>query len=66
MMHNAGEFLSWPENLQAFAILFEIAGVNWTMSSEMVGYDSVNYGLFYDDVQLARIALKQARIARDL
>jgi Fe-S oxidoreductase len=66
VMHNAGEFLSWPENLQAFAILFEIAGVNWTMSSDMLGYDSVNYGLFYDDVMFARIALKQATIAKEL
>ena len=66
VMHNAGEFLSWPENLQAFAILFEIAGVSWTMSSELVGYDSVNYGLFYDDVQLARVALKHAEVAKKL
>jgi hypothetical protein len=57
VMHNAGEFLSWPENLQAFCVILETAGVSWTMSSEMVGYDSVNYGLFYDDVQYARIAL---------
>ncbi len=66
VMHNAGEFLSWPENLQAFAIIFEIAGVSWTISSELVGYDSVNYGLFYDDVMLARIALRHAQIAKDL
>jgi Fe-S oxidoreductase len=66
ILHNAGEFLSWPENLQAFAILFEIAGLKWTLSSELVGYDSVNYGLFYDDVQYARIALRHAQVARDL
>lgn len=66
VMHNAGEFLSWPENLQAFALVFNAAGVSWTISSEMVGYDSVNYGLFYDDVQLARIAVKQAQIAKRL
>jgi Fe-S oxidoreductase len=66
VMHNAGEFLSWPENLQAFTILFDAAGVDWTLSSEMLGYDSVNYGLFYDDVQLARIALTHAGIAKDL
>jgi Fe-S oxidoreductase len=66
VMHNAGEFLSWPENLQAFAIIFEKAGVSWTLSSEMVGYDSVNYGLFYEDVQLARIALTHAEIAKKL
>jgi Fe-S oxidoreductase len=66
LIHNAGEFLSWPENIEAFAIIFEIAGLNWTLSSEMVGYDSVNYGLFYEDVQLARVALKHAEIARKL
>jgi len=66
VMHNAGEFLSWPENLQAFCVILEKAGVSWTMSSEMVGYDSVNYGLFYDDVQYARIVLKHYEIAKKL
>ncbi|UCD17399.1 MAG: (Fe-S)-binding protein [Candidatus Zixiibacteriota bacterium] len=66
LIHNAGEFLSWPENIEAFAVIFEAAGLNWTMSSELVGYDSVNYGLFYEDVQLARVTLKHAEIARKL
>jgi len=66
IMHNAGEFLSWPENLQAFAILFEVAGLSWTISSDLVGYDSVNYGLFYDDVQYARVAVKHAQAAKKL
>jgi Fe-S oxidoreductase len=66
LIHNAGEFLSWPENIEAFAIIFELAGVNWTLSSDMVGYDSVNYGLFYEDVQLARVTLKHAQIAKKL
>jgi Fe-S oxidoreductase len=66
VMHNAGEFLSWPENLQAFCVILEKAGVSWTMSSEMVGYDSVNYGLFYDDVQYSRIVLKHYEIAKKL
>ncbi|MDP8240897.1 MAG: (Fe-S)-binding protein [Candidatus Hatepunaea meridiana] len=66
LIHNAGEFLSWPENIEAFAILFEIAGVSWTLSSELVGYDSVNYGLFYDDVQLAKVTLKHAECAKKL
>ncbi len=66
VMHNAGEFLSWPENLQAFAIILEAAGVKWTLSSELVGYDSVNYGLFYDDVQYSRIALKHYEVAKKL
>ncbi|MBN1211319.1 MAG: (Fe-S)-binding protein [candidate division Zixibacteria bacterium] len=66
LIHNAGEFLSWPENIEAFAIIFELAGLNWTMSSDLVGYDSVNYGLFYEDVQLARVTLKHAEIAKKM
>nr|WP_245521969.1 (Fe-S)-binding protein [Pyrobaculum neutrophilum] len=66
LIHNAGEFLSWPENVAAFAIIFEEAGLSWTLSSEPLGYDVVNYGAWYDDVQLARIALKHIEIARKL
>jgi len=66
VMHNAGEFLSWPENLQAFAIILGVAGINWTLASDMLGYDSVNYGLFYDDVQYSRIAIKHYEIAKKL
>jgi Fe-S oxidoreductase len=66
LVHNAGEFLSWPENPAAFAIIFEEAGISWTMSSEPVGYDAVNYGVWYDDVQLARVALRHVEVARKL
>jgi Fe-S oxidoreductase len=66
VLHNAGEFLSWPENLQAFAIILEAAGIKWTLSTTQMGYDSVNYGLFYDDVQLARIAISHYDIAKKL
>jgi hypothetical protein len=66
LMHNAGEFLSWPENAEAFAIILEAAGISYTLSSEMLGYDAVNYGLWYDDVQLARVAVKHAEIAKKL
>ncbi|WAC08322.1 MAG: (Fe-S)-binding protein [Thermodesulfobacteriota bacterium] len=66
LIHNAGEYLSWPENPSAFAIIFDAAGVDYTLSSEIVGYDAVNYGLWYDDFQLARVALKHAQIAKDL
>ncbi len=66
LMHNAGEFLSWPENAEAFAIILEAAGISYTLSSEMLGYDAVNYGLWYDDVQLARVAVKHAQIAQKL
>lgn len=66
LIHNAGEILAWPENPGAFALILEKAGVSWTLSSEAVGYDGINYGLWYDDVQLARVALKHAQIAKKL
>ncbi|MCX7966336.1 MAG: (Fe-S)-binding protein, partial [Syntrophorhabdaceae bacterium] len=66
LIHNAGEFMSWPENTIAFAIIFDIAGIDWTLSSELSGYDAVNYGVWYDDVQFARIAVRHAEIARSL
>ncbi|MFC1966019.1 (Fe-S)-binding protein [Chloroflexota bacterium] len=66
LIHNTGEFMSWPENPAAFAIIFEAAGLSWTLSSEIGGYEATNYGLWYDDVQFSRIALKQAQIAKDL
>jgi len=66
LIHNAGEYLSWPENPAAFAIIFEEAGLSWTLSSQLVGYDAVNYGVWYDDVMLARIALKHIEVARKL
>ena len=66
LLHNSGEFLSWPENIEAFAILFDAAGIDWTLSSELVGYDAVNYGVWYDDIQLVKIAVRHAQIAKDL
>ncbi|RPJ10560.1 MAG: (Fe-S)-binding protein, partial [Deltaproteobacteria bacterium] len=65
-LHNAGEFISWPENIEAFAILFDAANINWTLSSELVGYDGVNYGVWYDDIQMAKIAIRHAQIAKEL
>ncbi|MDH5696175.1 MAG: (Fe-S)-binding protein [Dehalococcoidia bacterium] len=66
LIHSAGDILSWPESPVAFAILCNAAGISWTLSSEVPGYDGVNYGLFYDDVQLAKIATKHAQIAKKL
>ena len=66
LLHNAGEFQAWPENPGAFATILEAAGVSWTLSSELAGYDAVNYGLWYDDVQFARVALQHAAIAKKL
>ncbi len=66
LLHNAGEFLAWPENPGAFTMILEAAGVRWTLSSELAAYDAVNYGVWYDDVQFARIAMKQMEAARKL
>lgn len=66
LIHNAGEFIAWPDNPTAFAILFDAAGINYTLSSEPLGYDGVNYGLFTEDVELARIGLQHLMIAKKL
>jgi len=66
LIHNAGEIMAWPENIGAFSALFQEAGLSWTMSSEVVAYDNINYGLFYDDVQFARVVLKHAQCAQNL
>jgi len=66
LIHNAGEYLAWPENPEAFAIILEKAGIDYTLSSELLGYDSINYGVWYDDVQFAKVALKHAQIAKEL
>jgi hypothetical protein len=66
LIHNAGEILAWPENPGAFGVILDAAGISWTMSSDIAGYDSVNYGLWYDDAQFARVALLHARAAKKL
>jgi Fe-S oxidoreductase len=66
LVHGILDYILYPETVAAFAVIFDEAGIEWTLSSEMIGYDAVNYGVWYDDVQLARIALKHAEIARKL
>ncbi len=66
LIHNAGEILAWPENPGAFAVILNAAGISWTLSSEAAGYDSINYGLWYDDAQFARVAIKHAEAAKKL
>ncbi len=66
LIHNAGEILAWPENPAAFAIILNAAGIKWTLSSEAPAYDGVNYGLFYDDFQLARIVTRHMEAAKRL
>jgi Fe-S oxidoreductase len=66
LYHNAGEFVAWPENPAAYAILFNEGGLDWTLSSETMTYDSVNYGIWYDDAQARKIALKQMEAMKAL
>ncbi len=66
LTHNAGEFMAWPENPAAFAILFDEASLNYTLSSSMIGYDNVNYGIWYDDTMAKKIALQQFEAAKEL
>jgi Fe-S oxidoreductase len=66
LLHSAGDILSFPESVTAFTILCNAARINWTLSSAASAYDGVNYGLFYDDIQLAKIAVRHAQIARKL
>jgi Fe-S oxidoreductase len=66
LIHNAGEIMAWPENPGAFALVLEAAGIKWTLSSESIAYDSINYGLFYDDAQFARVVIKHAQMAKKL
>ena len=69
LIHNAGEILAWPENHGAFATILSAAGISWTLSSESqeaLGYDNINYGLFYDDIMLTKVAIKHAKAAQKL
>jgi Fe-S oxidoreductase len=66
LIHNAGEILAWPENIGAFGLILEAAGVSWTLSSDIAAYDNINYGVFYDDVQLARTVVMHAKAAKKL
>ena len=66
LLHNAGEIIAWPENIASFSLIFNEAGLSWTLSSKAVGYDGVNYGVFYDDAQLARIAFQHMKAAKEL
>ena len=54
------------ENPIAFSILCNAAQASWTLSSEIPGYNGINYGVFYDDVQLAKVAIRHAQIAKKL
>jgi len=56
---------AWLKCPECFAIVFDKAGLDWTLSSEL-GFGGSNFGLWYDDVQFARIVHQQIEIARRL
>ena len=66
LLHNAGEIMAWPENPGAFALILNAAGIKWTLSSDLAAYDAINYGVWYDDAQFARVALLHAQAAKKL
>jgi len=66
LIHNAGEIMAWPENPGAFGTIFDAAGLSWTMSSEIVAYDGINYGVWYDDMMFAKVAVRHAQAAAKL
>ena len=53
------------ENAAAMAIVMDASGMNWTFSN-LIDRQTNNYGVWYDDIQLTRIAGAQARIAKTL
>ena len=62
LIHNAGEILAWPENPGAFGVILERRRhLLDDVVARSPGYDAVNYGLWYDDAQFARVALLHAR-----
>ena len=65
LLHNSGEYMSWMENPEAFAIIFDSAGVDYTLSSEIGGYEGTNYGVWYSDAQFARIAINWVKVAKE-
>ena len=42
LIHSAGDIVSFPESPISFSILCNAAGISWTLSSEIGGYDGVN------------------------
>ncbi|MCS7121285.1 MAG: (Fe-S)-binding protein [Archaeoglobaceae archaeon] len=63
LINNAGDFFSRIECIESFVVIFEKAGLDWTLSSKG---DAVNYGLWYDDFQYLRIVERHLEIAREL
>ncbi|MCL1939761.1 MAG: (Fe-S)-binding protein [Desulfovibrionaceae bacterium] len=63
---NVDPAMADPVGIAAFSIIFQKAGLSFTLSSELAGYGPANYGTFYDDVQFARTAILHMRAAKKL
>lgn len=55
----------WLKCPECFAIVFDAGGLDWTLSSEL-GFGGTNFGIWYDDIQFARVASRHMDIARKL
>lgn len=61
-----GELFVEPENFISMIILLHIRGEAWTLPSSPPLYDGVNYGVFYDDIQLIRILSAHLKLIKKL
>ena len=52
------------DTLMGNAAVMHVTDGSWTIGTG--NYDGINYGLWYDDVQLARVALLHAQAAQKL
>jgi len=67
VMHNAGDYLAFPETVMGAAVVFHAAGVDWTLNSPATGVnDVVNYGVFFSDVELEKVVRAHVKTAIDL
>lgn len=66
LLPTAGGILADPQNFAALIILLNLAGIDFTMSSEAPAYDGVNFGLFYNDIEFSRVLFRQARVVKAL
>ncbi|MCL4423953.1 MAG: (Fe-S)-binding protein [Firmicutes bacterium] len=67
LMHNAGDYLAFPETVMGAAVVLQAAGVDWTLNSPATGInDVVNYGVFFSDGELEKVLRAQLKTALDL
>lgn len=64
VMHNAGDYLSFVEDVEGIAEVLDAAGVDWTLNTKF--NDVVNYGLFFSDQNLSKIMKRHLQVAEEL